>query len=313
MRQYSIVLQYAVFVCFLFSSCLYHSGGVGGFFLVEFIELVQSVHNIIAFMGTDISALSSVHPKVEIGEGVVVGPFCVVEEGVTLGDGVRLHSHVSVYSGTTIGKGTQIYPYASIGAEPQDLKFNGEKTFTQIGENTVIRECVTISRGTQEAERTKVGNSCLLMAYVHVAHDCSVGDHCILSNSTQLAGHVSVHDWAIMGGMCGVLQFTRIGTHSFVSGGTHVSKDVLPYTKVMYTPGNYAGINITGLRRRGFSSESMLILSDIYRLIYNADLNLSQAIEKIQQSIPDCAEKTQILAFIQSTKNGVIKKSVDPD
>lgn len=256
----------------------------------------------------NISPLAHIHPDAKISSDVQIAPFCVIEEDVEIGSGARIYAHAHIMSGTRIGAHVQVFPHAVIGAIPQDLKFEGEYSKVEIGAATTIREFVTINRGTKESGTTKVGAHCLVMAYAHIAHDCVVGDYCILSNGSQLAGHVVMGDYAITGGMTGVLQFTRIGRYAFLSGGTLISKDVPPYTKVFHTPGNYAGLNLLGLKRNNLSKECIDRLSAIYHLIYHSSLNLSQAVEKIKQEIADCAEKTEILTFIATTKNGVIKK-----
>jgi len=196
-----------------------------------------------------------IHPEAKIGEKVVVEHFSTVQKNVQIGDGTWIGPNVTIMEGSRIGQNCKIHPGAVVGSIPQDLKFSGEETTVEIGDNTVIREFVTVNRGTFDKLRTKIGNNCLLMAYVHVAHDCTIGDHCILSNAVQLAGHVNIADYAIVGGATAVHQFAKIGAHVFISGGSLVRKDVPPYAKAAREPLSYVGINSIGLRRRGFTSE----------------------------------------------------------
>ncbi len=258
---------------------------------------------------SDISSLAQISKQAIIGKNVTVSAFTTIYEDVEIGENTWIAPNVTIFQGSRIGKNCKIFSGAVIGAVPQDLKFHGEYSTAVIGDNTTIRECVTINRGTEDKETTTVGSNCLIMAYSHVAHDCIVGNHCILSNGTQLAGHVTIEDWAIMGGMSGALQRTRVGAHAFVSGGTLIGRDVPPFTKVIYTPGNYAGINTLGLLRRKYSREQMQYISDIYKLIYQSELNLSQAVEQIKNTIADSEDKKSILTFIAETKNGIILKS----
>ncbi|RYE18583.1 MAG: acyl-ACP--UDP-N-acetylglucosamine O-acyltransferase, partial [Sphingobacteriales bacterium] len=194
-----------------------------------------------------------------------------------------------------------------LGAIPQDLKFIGEKTTVEIGDNTTIRECVTINRGTQDKWKTVIGSNCLLMAYAHVAHDCILGDNVILANSVQLAGHVEVGEYAIIGGMAGAPQFSRIGAHTYVAGHTVINKDVPPFIKAGRTPISYAGVNSVGMQRRGFSSETINQVLEVYRNIYNKGLNTSQALDFVEQQLPACDERDLIVSFVRESKRGIIK------
>jgi UDP-N-acetylglucosamine acyltransferase len=209
----------------------------------------------------------------------------------------------------TIGKSCKIFPGAVIGAIPQDLKFNGEETTVEIGDNTTIRECVTINRGTKDKWKTVIGNNCLLMAYSHIAHDCILGDYVIIANSVQLAGHVEIGDHAIIGGMAAAIQFSKIGAHTYIAGGTEVIKDVPPFIKAGRSPLCYVGVNSVGLQRRGFSLEKINSISEIYRNIYLRGLNISQATQIIEKELPDSEEKTEILKFIKDSKRGILKVS----
>lgn len=262
-------------------------------------------------MTSKISSFAQVHPKAELGKGVQVGSFAIIEEGVQIGDNCIIHANAHILSGTTLGAGCEVHSGAILGNIPQDLKFHGEDSSLIIGEQTTIREYVTINRGTKELGYTKVGAHTLIMAYCHVAHDCIVGNHCVLSNMTQLAGHVVIEDYAITAGMTGARQFCRIGRHAYLAGGTAISKDVPPYSVVMYTPGNYAGVNIVGLRRRNIPADIIQQISDIYKLIYFSDLNFAQALDAIAKQIPDSEIRREILDFMHSSKNGVIKKTTD--
>lgn len=260
-------------------------------------------------MSAKISSFAQVHPKSELGSGVQIGSFAIVEEGAQIGDNCVIHPGAQILSGTILGAGCEVHAGAILGNIPQDLKFHGEQTSLIIGEHTTIREYVTIHRGTQELGYTKIGDYTLIMAYSHIAHDCVIGNHCVLSNMTQLAGHVIIEDYAVTAGMTGARQFCRIGRHAYLAGGTSISKDVPPYSIVMYTPGNYAGVNIVGLRRRNISAETIQQISDIYKLIYFSEMNLAQALESIRAHIPDTELRQEILHFMQNSKNGVVKKT----
>ncbi len=254
-----------------------------------------------------ISPLAHISPEAVLGNNVKVDPFAVIHEDVRIGEGTHIMSGAVIMSGTTIGKNCLIFPGAVLGAIPQDLKFIGEKTTVEIGDNTTIRECVTINRGTQDKWKTVIGSNCLLMAYSHVAHDCILGDHVILSNSVQLAGHVEVGDWAIIGGMAGAPQFSRIGAHCYVFGHTVINKDVPPFMKAGRSPISYAGVNSVGLQRRGFSSDAINQILEIYRNLYNKGFNTSQALEYIEKDLPDSPERNMILTFIKESKRGIVK------
>jgi UDP-N-acetylglucosamine acyltransferase len=218
-------------------------------------------------------------------------------------------SHAVIMRKVIIGKSCNIFPGAVIGAIPQDLKFNGEETIVQIGDNTTIRECVTINRGTKDKWKTVIGNDCLLMAYAHIAHDCILGDHVIIANSVQLAGHVEIGDHAIIGGMAAAIQFSKIGAHTYIAGGTEIIKDVPPYIKAGRSPLCYVGVNSVGLQRRGFTSERINCISEIYRNIYLRGLNISQATQIIEKEFPESEEKNEILKFIKDSKRGILKVS----
>lgn len=252
-------------------------------------------------------ALNYIHPNAKLGENVVVEPFTTIADNVEIGDGTWVGPNVTIMSGARIGKNCKIFPGAVISGTPQDLKFAGEETTAEIGDNTVIREFVTISRGTEDRMTTKIGANCLIMAYVHIAHDCFIGDNCILVNNVQMAGHVLVGDWAIIGGSTSIRQFVKIGAHSFVSGGSLVRKDVPPFVKAAREPLSYAGINTVGLKRRGFTNEKINELQEIYRHIYQKGLNNTKALEIVTNEMAPSQEKDSIVEFIKKSELGVMK------
>lgn len=256
-----------------------------------------------------ISPLAHIHPDATIGKDVTIEPFALIEGNVTIGDGAHIMSHTVIMKNTIVGKHCNIFPGAVLGAIPQDLKFDGEDTTVEIGDYTTIRECVTVNRGTKDKWKTIVGSNCLLMAYSHIAHDCKLGDHVIIANSVQLAGHVEIGDYAIIGGMAAAIQFSKIGAHTYIAGGTEVIKDVPPYIKAGRTPLSYVGVNSVGLQRRGFSTEKIKSIQEIYRNIYLCGLNTSQALLQIEKEIPDSEEKTEIIQFIKDSKKGILKIS----
>lgn len=252
--------------------------------------------------------LSYVHPQANIAENVVIEPFTVIHKNVEIGEGSWIGSNVTIMSGARIGKNCKVFPGSVISAIPQDLKFAGEETIVRIGDNNTIRECVTINRGTKANMETVLGNNNLIMAYVHVAHDCIIGNHCILANAVTLAGHIVINDYAIVGGMTAVHQFVRIGQHSMISGGALVGKDVPPYVKAAREPLSYVGINSIGLRRRGFATEKINQIQDIYRLLYLRKMNVSQALDIIETEIPVSDERDEIISFINRSQRGIMKR-----
>lgn len=251
--------------------------------------------------------MAHIDPKVDLGTNVHVDPFTMIHENVVIGENSWIGSNVTIFPGARIGKNCKIFPGAVIAGIPQDLKFQGEDSTVVIGDNTTIRECVTISRGTVDKQTTIIGRNCLLMAYVHVAHDCVIGNHVIIANSVQIAGHVSIDDWAIVGGSSAVHQFVKIGMHSMVSGGSLVRKDVPPFTKAAREPLSYAGVNSLGLRRRGFSSDSIAHIQEVYRFLFLNSMNNSKALEEIEVNLPATKERDEILNFIRSSERGVMK------
>ncbi|MEN9959616.1 MAG: Acyl-[acyl-carrier-protein]--UDP-N-acetylglucosamine O-acyltransferase [Bacteroidota bacterium] len=251
--------------------------------------------------------LSVINPNAKIGENVQIDPFSVIHEDVEIGEGTWIGSNVTIYPGARIGKNVRIFPGAVISAVPQDLKFGGEITTAEIGDNTTIRECVTINRGTSDKQKTLIGKNCLIMAYVHVAHDCIVGDNCILANAVQMAGHVTVGDFAIIGGSSAIHQFASIGRHVMISGGSLVRKDVPPFTKAGREPLSYAGINSVGLRRREFNDSQVAEIQDIYRYVYLKGLNNQEALIQIEANIPKSAHRDEIVDFIRNSERGIMK------
>jgi len=251
--------------------------------------------------------LSYVHPDAKVAENVVIEPFVSIDKDVEIGRGTWIGSNVTIMSGARIGENCKIFPGAVIAAIPQDLKFQGEKTTVEIGDNTTIRECVTINRGTSAKGKTIIGDNCLLMAYVHIAHDVVLGSHIILANSVQVAGEVIIEDWAIVGGVSAIHQFVRIGTHAMLSGGSFVGKDVPPYVKAGRMPVSYVGINSIGLRRRGFTNDKINELQEIYRFVYQKGLNNKKAIERIEAEMPASKERDEIILFFNSSQRGTMK------
>jgi len=249
-----------------------------------------------------------IHPNAKVATNVKIDPFTVIHQNVEIGEGTWIGSNVTIMEGARIGKNCRIFPGAVLSAIPQDLKFEGEVTTVEIGDNTSIREFVTIHRGTSDRWKTVVGRNCLIMAYTHIAHDCKIGDNCILSNNTQVAGHVTVGNHAILAGMCAVHQFVNIGQHSFVAGGSLVRKDVPPYIKAGRMPLSYAGVNSVGLKRKGFTVETINHIMDIYRHIYNKGMNTTQALQYIEEEFPVTDERDEIITFIRESGRGIIKR-----
>lgn len=252
--------------------------------------------------------LAYIHPQARIAQNVVIEPFSVIYNNVEIGEGTWIGSNVCIMEGARIGKNCKVYPGAVISAPPQDLKYKGEPSTVTIGDHTVIRECVTINRGTAlDKNTTMIGANCLLMAYVHVAHDCIIGNDVIIANSVQLAGHIEIQDYAFIGGVSAVHQFVKIGAHAMISGGSLVRKDVPPFTKAAREPLSYSGINSIGLRRRGFSSEKINEIQEIYRLVYLRGLNNSDALDLIELEMPPSRERDEVLYFIRNSERGIMR------
>ncbi|MBL0102791.1 MAG: acyl-ACP--UDP-N-acetylglucosamine O-acyltransferase [Bacteroidetes bacterium] len=251
--------------------------------------------------------LVSIHPGAKIGKNVVIDPFTMIHDDVEIGDDTWIGSNVTIFPGARIGKNCKIFPGAVISAVPQDLKFAGEKTTAEIGDNTVIREFVTINRGTKALGKTVVGSDNLLMAYVHVAHDSVVGNHCILANAVTLAGHITIDDYAIIGGLSAIHQFVHIGSHVMISGGSLVRKDVPPYVKAAHEPLSYVGINSVGLRRRSFTNEQITEIQNIYRTIFVKGYSNSHALQEVESEFAPSPDREHILNFIRNSTRGIMK------
>ena len=251
--------------------------------------------------------LAYVHPQAKVARNVVIEPFTTIHNNVTIGSGTWIGSNVTIMEGARIGKNCRIFPGAVISAIPQDLKFDDEETTVEIGDNVTIRECVTINRGTSDRMKTVIGNDCLIMAYCHIAHDCIVGDNCIFSNNSTLAGHVTVGNHVILAGMTAVHQFCTIGQHAFITGGSLVRKDVPPFVKGAREPMSYVGINSIGLRRRGFKSEKIREIQNIFRILYQKSFNNTQAVRLIEAEMEATNERDEILQFIKNSKRGIMK------
>lgn len=254
-----------------------------------------------------IQPLAYIHPNAKIAKDVTIGPFSTIHDNVEIGEGTWIGSNVTIMEGARIGKGCKIFPGAVISGIPQDLKFDGEETTAEIGDYTTIREHVTINRGTRDRWKTVVGKNCLIQAYSHIAHDCIVGDNCIFSNSSTLAGHITVGDYVVLAGMVAVHQFVQIGSHAFIAGGTLVRKDVPPFVKAAREPIAYVGINSVGLRRRGYSSELINEIQDIYRTLFVKNTNLAKAMGIIETEFAPTEVRDEILDFIRNSNRGVMK------
>ncbi|WP_299620711.1 acyl-ACP--UDP-N-acetylglucosamine O-acyltransferase [uncultured Tenacibaculum sp.] len=251
--------------------------------------------------------LAYVHPQAKIARNVVIEPFTTIHANVEIGSGTWIGSNVTIMEGARIGKNCRIFPGAVVSAIPQDLKFDDEETVVIIGDNVTIRECVTINRGTSDRHKTVIGDNCLIMAYCHIAHDCIVGNNCIFSNNSTLAGHVTIGDNVVLAGMVAVHQFASVGNHAFVTGGSLVRKDVPPYVKAAREPLSYVGINSIGLRRRGYTTEKIREIQDIYRILFQKNYNNSQAIEIIEAEMQATSERDEIIQFIKDSHRGIMK------
>lgn len=254
--------------------------------------------------------MNNIHQDATIGENVTIASFVTIEADVQIGNNCYIGPNVTIYSGARIGNNVRIFPGAVISAIPQDLKFDGEDTIVVIGDNTTIRECVTINRGTKASGKTVIGKNCLIMAYVHVAHDCIIGNNVIIANASNIAGHVEIDDFAIIGGLTAIHQFSKIGKHAILSGGSLVGKDVPPYTKAARFPLSYTGINSIGLKRRSFTEEQINLIQEIYRVLYLSNLNVSSAVTVINDKFPPSVERDEILGFIARSNRGVLKTVV---
>lgn len=254
-----------------------------------------------------INDLAYVHPDAKIGSDVTIEPFAYVAGDVVIGDGCWIGPQATLLDGTRLGKNCSVHPGAVIAGVPQDLKFKGEYSTVEIGDNNNIRESVTISRGTLAKGKTVIGNNNLIMACAHIAHDCVVGNNCVIVNAVLLAGEVEVDDWAIIGGGSAVHQFCRIGTHAMISGGSLVGKDVPPYVKAGHTPLSFVGANFIGLRRRGFTSDQITQIQEIFRIIFQNGYGYGKACDIVMETVPQSHERDEIVDFIRSSKRGVLK------
>jgi len=254
-----------------------------------------------------ISKLAFIHPDARLGENVIVDPFAYIAGNVTIGDGTWIGPNATIMDGARIGKDCRIFPTAVVSGIPQDLKFRGEETTAEIGDRTIIREGVTVNRGTAAVGRTIIGNDCLLMAYAHIGHDCNIGNKCIIGNSCGMAGEVKVDEWAIISGGVLVHQFTHIGAHVIIGGGSKVRTDVPPFIKADREPLSYLGLNSVGLTRRGFEKERIDEIHNIYRAIYQKGMNFSQALEYVENEFKPSPDRDYIIEFIRNSERGIIR------
>jgi len=254
-----------------------------------------------------IQKYTDIHPNARIDAGANIQNFVTIEENVVIGKNCWIGSGAVIMNGARLGDDVKIFPGAIIAGIPQDLKFDGEESLVEIGDNTTVREYVTINRGTAAAGITQIGQNCLIQAYCHIAHDCIIGDHCIMSNNATLAGHVTLEDYAILGGMSAVHQFSRVGAHTMIGGYSKVRTDVPPYVKADRDPLAYEGVNSIGLKRRGFSQERIHHIQDIYRILFVFGKNFNKSIEQIKETIPESEDKTLILDFLNQSTRGIIK------
>ncbi len=248
-----------------------------------------------------------IHPAAKIHPSVVIEPFVTIDANVEIGEGTHIGSNVTIMEGARIGRHCNIFPGAVISGIPQDLKFKGEDTVAVIGDNTTIRECVTINRGTASKGRTVVGNNCLIMAYCHVAHDVTLGNNVIMSNATQVAGEVQIDDFAVIGGGTLIHQFCHLGAHIMIQGGSRINKDIPPFVKAGRDPIAYTGINSIGLRRRNFTNDQIRDIQEIYRYLYLSRLNVSDAVDRIEAELPATPERDQIIEFIRNSRRGIVR------
>lgn len=256
-------------------------------------------------MSARIHSTAIVAPDARIGEGVTIGAFAIVGEDCTIGDGCVIAPRATLERNVTLGRNVQVGIGSVLGGLPQDLKFRGEHTTVEIGDDTVIREYATINRGTSQSRRTTVGEGCFIMSYVHLAHDCHIGNRVILANMVQLAGHVTVGDRANIGGVSAVHQFARIGRNAFIGGCSRVAKDVPPFMKAVGNPMKLYGLNTVGLQRSGFADETVLALKRAYRLLFRSDLNVGQAVERVEAEVGGIPEVRELLAFLEASERGV--------
>ena len=256
-------------------------------------------------MTTTVHPTAIVDPHAELGDGVEIGPWVMIGPDVTVGDRCRIGARARLQRNVRLAHDVSIGDGSILGGDPQDLKFKGEETWVEVGPGTIIREYSTVNRGTGATRRTSIGARCFIMTYVHIAHDCHLGDEVVIANATQLAGHVTIHDKAVLSGLNAIHQFVTIGTYAFVGGGSRVNQDIPPYVKAVGNPMELYGLNSIGLQRAGFPGETVAALKRAYRLFFNSDLNLSQALERARNDLPAVPEVERFLAFVESSERGV--------
>lgn len=257
---------------------------------------------------SSISKLAIISPKAKIGKNAVIKDLAIIEDDVIIGDNCEIHYNAQIENGARLENGVKIFKGAVISCIPQDLKFHGEYTTLEIGESTTIREYATVSRGTDANKKTVIGKNCFLMNYVHIPHDSVIGDNVIMANAVTMGGHVIVEDWAIIGGLVGIHQFVKVGRHSFIAFSSRVTQDVPPFILAGGTPINYKGLNLVGLKRRGFSEEAIRHIKQAYRYIYGSSYNISDALKAIKDSVPMTEEVKNIIGFIEESERGIIRK-----
>lgn len=271
------------------------------------MKITTEQPQVLPYLNGNGQALRYIHPDAQIGHNVTIEPFTTIGADVVIGDNTWIGPNVTIMNGSRIGNNCKIFPGAVVGAVPQDLKFNGEYSLVELGDGVIVREYVTLNRGTKASHTTRIGKGSLLMAYVHVAHDCHIGQRCVLANGVTLAGHIHVEDFAILGGLTAVHQFVKIGKHTFIGGGSLVRKDIPPFVKAAREPLCYAGINSVGLRRRGFNREQIHQIQDIYRILFVKGYNTTQALEIIETDMDATPERDYILEFIRRADRGIMR------
>ncbi|MBR4153169.1 MAG: acyl-ACP--UDP-N-acetylglucosamine O-acyltransferase [Selenomonadaceae bacterium] len=274
---------------------------------------LESNGELIANNGTNIHPSAVISKSARIGENVTIGAYCVIGDEVEIGDGSIIGPHAVIDRWTTIGKDCRIFQFASVGAEPQDLKFKGEQSCTIIGDRTTIREGATIHRATGEGNETRIGNDCLLMAYIHIAHNCTLGNRIIMSNLASCSGHAIVEDRVVIGGMAGVHQFVKIGRNAMIGGMSKLVQDVVPYTLVDGHPAKVVGLNNVGISRAGIPLESRRLIKKAYKILYRSGLSLAEAIAVIEQEVDSCEEVEHFLRFLRNAERGICRERRDFD
>ena len=258
--------------------------------------------------------MSNIHPtaivssKAKIADDIIVGPFAIIHDDVEIAEGCEIGPNAVVYDYARIGKRVKIFQGASVSNLPQDLKFDKEKTLLKIDDDTTIREFATLHRGTHATGETRIGKNCLIMAYAHLAHDCHVGDNCIIANGVQVAGHVEIEDYVIIGGLAAIHQFGKIGKHAMVGGGSMANMDVPPFIMTSGYPARFMGLNVVGLRRRGFTNADIDAIKEAYRIYYNSGMNPPEAKEKIKEKFSEQQHVKSILDFIERSTRGLVRK-----